>query len=504
MMACTSAQTPALSQEPSSHQEAQVQTEDGTVSESAAETTPAVHQEAQVQTEDETVSESAAETTPAVHQEASPPLPTPNVEIPTTEKPQPSADPTFISPDFTSTLPNHFGFMPANWDFAGAREAGGAYDRPKFEVFRWGLIEVEPGKYDFYMTDRQVRQSGESGLHILANIQPFAKWDQEDCHLDLPILNSPVPQEFQTSKGNPCDMEAYRKFIIKLVERYDGDGVDDMPGLVSPIKHWELMNEPSFQDMYFQGTPAEYVEVLKATREAVKEADPEALIVQGGMAGMMDICTDFWQGVFDAGGDAYLDIMNMHSIGYGEHLNIPAFKQFLTVNNIQDKPIWVTEVQYQQSHQTLGYTNKDFAKILARSYVFALANGVDKLFYVNIKMPPSYGVNIPFGEESALFTNNGGKSALFQAHATIAGLLGSLKASDTVEIISEQIGSWYIEEGQYKFSTGGKTVFALFGNGALPEEISGQITVIDINGVEIMIEAAEVSLSDSPIFILVD
>ena len=394
--------------------------------------------------------------------------------------------------------------MPAQWNFSGARNAGGAFDRPNFELFQWGLIEPEPGVFIFQQTDQYVQQAQANGLHILANIQPFAKWDQETCHLDLPVLNSPVPPEFQTSKGKPCNMDAYRNFITRLVERYDGDGFEDMPGLTFPIKHWELMNEPSFQDMYFQGTPAEYVEVLKITSQAVKEADPEALIVQGGMAGMMKICTDFYQGVFDAGGAAYMDIMNMHSIGHGEHLNIPAFKQFLAENDITDKPIWVTEVQYQQSQQTQGYSNEDFADVLSRSYIFALAHGVDKLFYVNIQMPPFYDQNFPFGEESAIFTDKGNESALFRAHVTIANLLGGLRDDDTVEIFKEKVGNWFIEEGQYKFSTGGKTIYALFGSGPLPAEISGDITVIDINGTETVMQASKVRLSNSPVFIVIN
>jgi len=39
----------------------------------------------------------------------------------------------------------------------------------------------------------------------------------------------------------------------------------------------------------------------------------------------------------------------------------------------------VTEAQYQQARRTKSYNNEGFAKILARSYTFALANGVDKL-----------------------------------------------------------------------------------------------------------------------------
>jgi len=442
------------------------------------------------------------ETTPEIAPE--PPAATPE----TPPSLPPSEEPTVISLEFVPTLSNHFGFMPAFLDFVSARDAGGAYDRPHFELFQWGMIEKEPGFFDFFETDNYVREAQSHGMHILANIQPFAHWDQAQCHQDLLPPDQPGDPRFFTTKGKPCDMEGYKNFVIKLVERYDGDGVDDMPGLTFPIKHWEVMNEPEFSTgmlIFFQGDAADYIEILMATHEAVKYADPEAYVVQGGMAGMMEIDIDFWQEVFDLGGADYLDIMNMHSIGHGEHLNIPAFKQFLDSNGIQGKPIWVTEVQYQQSHETQDYNNEDFAEILARSYIFALANGVDKLFYVNIKMPPIFGGGgPPFDERSALIKDNGEKSALFHAHATIASMLGELGEGDTVEIISERVGSWHIEAGQYKFTIQGRTVYALWGSGSLPAEITGEVRVIDITSAERVADAASLRLSDSPIFVLPD
>jgi len=420
----------------------------------------------------------------------------------------PSSTPNVIAEDFEETLQNHFGFMPAFLDFQAAQEGGGAYDRPHFELFQWGMIEREPGVFNFSETDRYILEAQSYGMHILANIQPFASWDQEQCHGDLVPPDQPADPHFVVTKGKPCDMEAYRDFVLKLVERYDGDGSDDMPGLTVPIKHWEVMNEPEFNTgelIFFQGDAADYYDILKTTYEAVKAADPEAYVVQGGMAGMMDIDIEFWQEVFDLGGAEYIDIMNMHSIGHGEHLNIPAFRQFLDDNGIQGKPVWVTEVQYQQSHQTQDYTNEDFAKILARSYIFALANGVDKLFYVNIKMPPtSGGGGPPFDERSALITDSGEKSALFYAHLTIAEILGEFSKNDTVDILSESIGDWYIDEGQYKFVIDGQTVYALWGSGPLPGEITGEVTVIDITGAETLADASSVILSDSPVFVIID
>jgi hypothetical protein len=414
--------------------------------------------------------------------------------------PLPSITPTptaTIAADFALTLKSHFGFMPAIYDYVNARAAGGAFDRPFFEFFRWGLIEKIPGQFDFSETDKTVQRAQSVGLHILANIQPFADWDQMAGYGD------------PNHKGKPHDMAAYANFVAKLVERYDGDGVNDMPDLTVPIKHWEMMNEPEFQEgmaCFFRGTPADYVDTLKTTYQAVKQADPAAYVVQGGMASMFDVSVTFWQGVFDAGAAPYFDIMNMHSIGHGEHLNIPAFQQLLAKNGLQDKPIWVTEVQYQQAQQTQNFTNEDFAKTLARSYIFALANGVDKLFYVNLRMPPGNHPGPPFDERSALITDSGGKSALFQAHLTVANMLGNLdlRAGDTVAVINERVAGWFVEVGQYKFTIQGKTVYALWGSGSLPAEITGQVRIIDISGAENVRDAASVQLSDSPIFILPD
>ena len=438
---------------------------------------------------------------------ATPPKPaTTPAPVPT---PTPAApklpEPTVISEEFSRTLACHFGFMPAMFDFKAAREAGAAYDRPFFELFQWGMIEKEPGIFDFSETDEYMRRAQADGFHILANIQPFAHWDQAKCHQDLPVPGQPGDHRFHSTKGKPCDMEAYKNFVGRLVERYDGDGVDDMPGLTFPIRHWEVLNEPEFNEeplVFFQGSPDDYFEILKATYEAVKGADLEALVVQGGMAGMMEVCTQFWQGVFDLGGANYFDVANMHSIGHGEHLNVPSFKQFLTKNEI-DKPIWVTEVQFQQAHQTENYSNEDFAKILARSYIFALANGVDKLFYVNIKLPPvRHGV--PFDEKSALITDTGDKSPLFYTNLTVAEMLGDISSSDEVEILREKAGDWHIEEGQYKFTIGGKVVYALWGSGSLPAEISGKVEMTEISGASRVTEAATLKLSDSPIFIEMD
>ena len=80
--------------------------------------------------------------------------------------------------------------------------------------------------------------------------------------------------------------------------RYDGDGIDDMPGLREPIKYWQVDNEPP------HGL-RDYAGFLKITYRAIKEADPEAKVIIGGVPGMPPVST--YLEVFD---EFYLPILD--------------------------------------------------------------------------------------------------------------------------------------------------------------------------------------------------
>ncbi len=406
---------------------------------------------------------------------------------------------------------SHFGFMPAGFDYKNGKEAGGNWDRPFFELFEWGLLEPEPETFDFSLTDQYVKKAQEYGFNTLACIQPFASWDQEANLGKFPQVDSPNPRGTKT-RAKPSDMKAYRNFVKELVERYDGDGQDDMPGLKYPIKYWEVANEPEMQEpplIFFQGPPQDYFEVLKSTYEAVKSADSDAKVLNGGMAGMKDFMTEYWQEVLDLGGGDYFDIANMHSIGHGEPLNIPEFRDFLSKNNLS-KPIWVTEVQIEDRQDKKS--EEYYAQSLARSYIFALANGVDKFFYVNLRLPerglPAEGEGGPgFSDLSTLISEEGQKQPLFYAHQTIEE---KLDQPISVEKIKEDVepavsdghsGSRKVLVGQYKFKLGDKTVYALWGTGETPAEISGKIKVTYLDGEEKEMNASELSLTENPVFV---
>ena len=83
-------------------------------------------------------------------------------------------------------------------------------------------------------------------------------------------------------------------------------------------------------------------------------------------------------------------------------------------------------------------------------------------------------------------------------------MLGELSEDDKVEIIREKIGGWSISEGQYRFNINGKLIYALWGVGALPQEITGQVKLTEISGAQRVVDSATLKLNDSPIFIEID
>ncbi len=102
--------------------------------------------------------------------------------------------------------------------------------------------------------------------------------------------------------GYPGDDTYYQEFaelLAALVERYDGDDIDDMPGLLYPIHYFELYNEPDYNQV--SGAPGgcwggqdvdgdgvndqlEYANLLKAVYPAMKAADPNSKLVFGSIA----------------------------------------------------------------------------------------------------------------------------------------------------------------------------------------------------------------------------
>jgi hypothetical protein len=131
----------------------------------------------------------------------------------------------------------------------------------------------------------------------------------------------------------PADLPAYAAWVTALVERYDGDGVDDMPGLRCAVRYWEIDNEP---DLKFTTpprdatrdvppgsfcTPEEAATVLVATARAIRAASPSARILNGGLYRPFAESGQAWlRGLLAVpGAREAFDVLSLHTYAADEH-----------------------------------------------------------------------------------------------------------------------------------------------------------------------------------------
>ncbi|RME49064.1 MAG: hypothetical protein D6791_01700 [Chloroflexi bacterium] len=150
----------------------------------------------------------------------------------------------------------------------------------------WGWVEPQnttPENFDWTGVDRMVLAIQAAGLVPIFTVQGPPPWAAA-------VACGPVDVE---------DLGEFAEFMKSLVERYDGDGVGDMPGLTTAVKYYELYNEPDYDQV--DGAPGgcwggtdvngnglndqvEYANLLKAAYPAVKAADPGSRLVFGSVA----------------------------------------------------------------------------------------------------------------------------------------------------------------------------------------------------------------------------
>ena len=155
--------------------------------------------------------------------------------------------------------------------------------RPHPGPFIWNHIEKVKGEFNWEETDQYVVYAQENNQTILATIWPHANWEQKSCKRKK--AKSPFGKRFTKYLSKPCSMDDYKNFLVKLIDRYDGDGLNDMPGLTKPIKYWDVMNEPEFK-MFFKGTEDEFVEIFNFSSKLIKSKQKDAVIIMAGAAGM--------------------------------------------------------------------------------------------------------------------------------------------------------------------------------------------------------------------------
>ncbi len=299
-----------------------------------------------------------------------------------------------------------------------------------------------------------------------------------DACLNMVVTHLGAPDWAATAPDGPIDkvpLSELVEYITALVERYDGDGIDDAPR--SPVvNYWEFYNEPDEAANPNGGRWGHdgdaYAAMLAAVYPAVKAANPNAKVVFGGIAyDWFDtqnppgpFVQRFLDDVLSAGGGAHFDIMNFHAYpsfagtwtqnnGPGLREKAEAIRTKLQEYNL-NKPIVITETGWHSDNDPVAYGSPEIqARYVLMLYTQSLAAHIDfSIWFSMIDPGPLY----PF--ENGLISDDNPpivKPAYtaYQVAATkLRGVTFQSKLTDA------ETGSYLVEV--YRFTTPqGKTLY---------------------------------------------
>lgn len=163
-----------------------------------------------------------------------------------------------------------------------------------------GMQPNETASINFTQTDAWVKRLQRNGFELVFNLTPNAPWSQVGNTACIDGLGN------DECAPDPAHEQHWQNYIKTLVERYDGDGLDDMPGLTIPVRFYVMMQEVYFGGGgkgdqgeaqgtgYWEDNMVNLIRLHKITWEAMREADPTGqtkLVGSGGL--FFDLYSDF-------------------------------------------------------------------------------------------------------------------------------------------------------------------------------------------------------------------
>ncbi len=297
-------------------------------------------------------------------------------------------------------LQKHFNFAQyqerVNEDLERVRTVGATWYRHNtinYPYFDEASLKRNGG--DLAVQDKYIHDLQAAGLDILLVIGRTQ--GNAHCENDPGVYHTPTYYP-----ATPQEEEDYRRYVHTIVERYDGDGSDDAPGLVRPILWYELDNEVDLHYGTCHGlgrewqSPQDYYKLLKLTRPVLKEAHPHARLLPG-IAGMQAnrmtfTPTQYAETLFslDGGGAGKLvDGLVLHDY----NRDLPALLNRIDwIRKLagRDLPVWLTELGLPSAEDARpGWTPSRQANEMVQWTLALLGSGkVERIFWFALEDTP--------------------------------------------------------------------------------------------------------------------
>ena len=228
------------------------------------------------------------------------------------------------------------------------------------------------------------------------------KFQSSDSPELLMVLNNYNKKWGETP--NQITYEQNYDYVYHVVERYDGDGDKDMPGLRRPVRFFEVGNEvdnPIMTDE-IQLTPENYVSnYLMAAYRAAKDVNPNTVVMNAGLSmeigpklGKNKYVTKYLDDMLKTikkkkgpQNNYYMDVLALHYYRQDQNPEyfLDSYHELITLlkkYDIESKPIWITEYGL-ETNQSLK--EREQASILVRMAALMKYCGIKRNFIYNLK-----------------------------------------------------------------------------------------------------------------------
>lgn len=257
----------------------------------------------------------------------------------------------------------------------------------------WQRIEPQNNQWKFNSCDALIAAVRNAGMEIVFQLNTANQW----CTTAPTTETGLAERELYP----PCDYKEYRDFVHHVVSRYGprSNNLGNGYGRAA-VRHWEVWNEPDLRFYWRMPPPrpqtdaaGEYARLLDVAHDAIKNADPVAVVLLGGLAlGGGSVDPLFFQKIMadpqhPAGGN--FDIANFHT--YENRAGAVAKLQQVKAQ-AGGRPVWITEFGYSSlpAYQRLaqyGTGEAGQAAYLEDVLPALLAAGADKVFWYTIVDP---------------------------------------------------------------------------------------------------------------------
>ncbi|GBG06267.1 hypothetical protein PAT3040_00784 [Paenibacillus agaridevorans] len=272
-------------------------------------------------------------------------------------------DPT-LAEDSPFGISTHLAWVKEGWSTELSKLIRRAGAKNFRDEITWESLEYEKGKY-----------------RKPANRDAFMKRTLEDDLKPFIILNYTNPFYDQNSTPYTNEgREGYANYGVALLDLYGNQ-----------IESIEVYNEfngsfGSRGNGIAGSRPDSYYEMLKTTYEKIKAVRPDVTVVGMATAGTP---LDWIEEVFKLGGLNYMDVVSIHPYQSqrppdGMIQAVRSTQELMRkYNNGQEKPIWYTEIGW-PTKASIGIPENMQANYVVRTYVQALGEGVEKVFWYDL------------------------------------------------------------------------------------------------------------------------